>query len=102
MVADEHPSGLDAQEIERRIAAFIERELLGPGATVGPDDNLLSGDLLDSMGVLRLAAFVAEEFRFAIPPGDFVVANFRNVSVLSGYVHRMVAGAAGPPGNAAR
>jgi acyl carrier protein len=102
MVTDEHPSGLDVHAIEHRIAAFIERELLSPGATVGPDDNLLSGDLVDSMGVLRLAAFVAEEFHFAIPPGDFVVANFKNVSVLAGYVHRTVAGAGSPPESAAR
>jgi acyl carrier protein len=77
-----------AADIERRVIEFIERELLGPGASVGRDDDLLSGELLDSMGVLRLAAFVGEAFGIDLQPSDFVVENFRTVAVIAGYVAR--------------
>ncbi len=37
---------------------------------VNRDDDLLSGDILDSIGVLRLAAFVEEEFQINMQPAD--------------------------------
>jgi acyl carrier protein len=77
-----------AADIERRVIEFLERELLGPGTSVGRDDDLLSGELLDSMGVLRLAAFVGEAFGIDVQPADFVVENFRTVGVIAGYVER--------------
>ena len=76
----------DARQIEARLREFIERELLSPGATVGRHDDLLSGELLDSVAVLRLAAFVEEELGVAMRPADFVVENFQNVAVLAEYV----------------
>ena len=75
-------------EIEARLSGFIERELLSPGSTVGRHDDLLSGELLDSVAVLRLAAFVGEEFDFEIQPADFVIENFQSVAVIAGYVRR--------------
>ena len=85
MASDGPPSG---REIEGRILAFIQRELLSPDVTVNPTDELLSGGLLDSMAVLRLAAFVEEEFRFKMQPADFVIENFQTVAVLAEYVRR--------------
>jgi acyl carrier protein len=74
--------------VESRILEFMRRELLSPDATVTVDDELLSGGLLDSMAVLRLAAFVEEEFRFKMQPADFVIENFHTVAVLAQYVRR--------------
>ena len=75
-------------EIEGRVLSFLQRELLEPGATIGRDDDLLSGEVIDSIGVLRLATFVSEEFGLVIQPADFVVENFRSVAVIAGYVGR--------------
>jgi acyl carrier protein len=87
-----------ATDIERAVLAFVRRELLGPETAVGRDDDLLSGGLLDSIGVLRLAAFVEEEFRFPVPPADFVIENFRSVAAIAAYIGRATGGgaAAGP------
>lgn len=93
----EESSGVEAQEVESRILAFLERELLDPEATVQRDDDLLSGELLDSVAVLRLAAFVEEEFQIKIEPADFVIENFQSVAVLAGYVVRAAGPAADPP-----
>jgi acyl carrier protein len=75
-------------DVERRIVEFMQRELLPPDITVGRDDDLLSGDLLDSIGVLRLATFVDQEFAIGMQPSDFVIENFQTVAVLARYVER--------------
>ena len=54
--------------------------VLTAGVAVERETDLLSGELLDSMSVLRLAAFVAEAFQIDIQPGDFVIESFRNVA----------------------
>ena len=78
--------GLEPREIEDRLLEFIRRELLSPGIDVGRRDDLLSGELLDSVAVLRLAAFVEEAFEIKVQPADFVIENFANVVVLAEYV----------------
>ena len=87
-MASESAPPMEAPEIEARLTRFIEKELLSPGATVDRQDDLLSGELLDSVAVLRLAAFVEQELRVPMRPADFVVDNFRNVAVLAEYVLR--------------
>ena len=75
-------------EVEEPILGFIREELLTPDMPVGREDDLLSGELLDSVAVLRLAAWVGEEFEIAMEPADFVVENFQTVAVLAAYVRR--------------
>ena len=77
-----------AADIEERIIDFMEREQLSPKGRIDPLDDLLSGEVLDSVGVLRLAAWVEEEFGLRIQPTDYVVENFQNVTVLTGFVRR--------------
>ncbi len=62
MATDNSPRP-EARRSRRRIMAFMQRELLSPEVIVDRDDDLLSGEILDSIGVMRLAAFVEEEFR---------------------------------------
>jgi acyl carrier protein len=90
------------REVEERILAFMKRELLSPDVTVKPDDELLSGGLLDSMGVLRLAAFVEEEFHFRMQPADFVIENFQTVAALVEYVRRASDHGGRPPSSTPR
>jgi len=87
MTTDEN-TRVEAHEAETRIITFIERELLSPGETVNRDDDLLSGDIFDSIGVLRLAAFVEEDFKLEMQPSDFVIENFQTVAVLAQYILR--------------
>lgn len=75
-------------EIEGRLIDFIQEELLNAEITVHRDDDLLSGEVLDSMALMRLAAFVAEEFDFEIEPADYVIENFQSAEALAAYVRR--------------
>jgi acyl carrier protein len=83
---------LQAREIESRIIGFIERELMDPGETINRNDDLLSGEFFDSIGVLRLATFVEEDFRIDMQPSDFVIENFQTVDALAKFILRTVSG----------
>jgi acyl carrier protein len=85
---------LTAEEVEARLREFIERELLSSTVRLEAETDLLSGDLIDSLGALRLATFVGDEFGLVMQPRDLVVENFRNLEVLTAFVHRMTAEAA--------
>ena len=78
----------DSGAIEARLLTFVQRELIAADVVVDRDTNLLSGELLDSMSVLRLATFVGEAFHVDIRPADFVVENFRDVGAIEAYVRR--------------
>lgn len=78
----------DPAAVEARILDFLQQELLAEGGRVDRHSDLLSGEVLDSMSVLRLAAFVGEAFAIDVQPADFVVDNFRNVEAIALYVHR--------------
>lgn len=80
---------LTAEEIETRLREFIERELLISAVRLEADTDLLSGDLIDSLGALRLATFVGDEFGLVMQPRDLVVENFRSLEVLTAFVQRM-------------
>ena len=93
-MAPDTPHLPDIDAIEGTILEFLQQELLAGGVTVGRHTDLLSGEVLDSMSVLRLAAFVGEAFAIDVRPADFVVDNFRNVEAIARYVHRATARAA--------
>ena len=87
MTNEIHPAP-EAEEIESRIFEFLRRELLSSATPIERDQDLLSGGLLDSLGALRLAAFVEAEFQITIQPSDFVIENFQSVAVLAEYIRR--------------
>jgi acyl carrier protein len=87
MMSDVNPE-LEIEDVESRILAFVQRDLLSSETTVDRDQDLLSGSLLDSMAALRLAAFVEAEFQITIQPADFVIENFQSIAVLAEYVRR--------------
>lgn len=76
----------DRAAIERAVIDFLTREILPPETTIDRETDLLSGELLDSMGALRLATFVAESFAIEVQPADFVVEHFRSVSAVAEFV----------------
>lgn len=101
MMASDERGAPPADRIVSQVLDFLQRELLSPGTTVGPNDDLLAGEVLDSIDVLRLAAFVAEAFRIEIRPADFVVENFRTIATIAAYVERTHASQA-PDGSSPR
>ena len=53
-------------------------------------DLLISG-LVDSHGVLRIAAFMEKTFQIKIPPRDIVIEHFRSVDAMTQYLEKRLA-----------
>ena len=66
---------------------FIAYELVGQRDLVlNDDDDLLLSGLVDSLGVVRLIAYIEEELRVPVPPGDVTIENFGTVGAIADYL----------------
>lgn len=72
---------------------FVSVELLELSEPIEPDENLLSDGMVDSLGMLRLVAFIEASYALKIPPQDFTIENFRTLKLLEGYLQRLMSGA---------
>jgi acyl carrier protein len=75
-------------EVEVRVREFLEQEVGDHGRSIDREADLLSGGVLDSMAVVRLASFVGGTFGFQVQPEDFVIENFRSVGAITAYIIR--------------
>ena len=67
------------------IKSFIETDLLS-GRRIDPGENLLLSGLVDSLGMMRLVAFIESHFGFKVPAGDVKLANFATLEAIADYV----------------
>lgn len=73
------------EQIHQTLAAYVQDELL-LGESIDADESLLEGGVVDSLGVVRIANFIDEEYEIQIPPSDFTKQNFESLNTLSTYV----------------
>ncbi len=66
---------------------YIQDELLD-GREITDDENLLLSGLIDSMGVMRLVAFISERFGISVPPEDLTIENFVSLDAMAEYLSR--------------
>lgn len=67
------------------IQDYINNELT-KGQTVTADTDLLMTNAVDSIGVMRLVAYLEEQFSIRINPADVTINNFRSVDLIAAYV----------------
>lgn len=70
------------------IIKYIEEELAAEvfEDELTEEDDLLGSGILDSMGMMKLIAFLEEEFKVTIGPEDMVIENFMTVGHISEYL----------------
>lgn len=66
---------------------FVSDELLD-GESIGPADNLLADGAVDSLGMMRLVAFIQAQADMVIPAEDLTIENFRTVDAICTYLAR--------------
>lgn len=71
--------------MKEKVTRFIIDKLLS-GMTVGVQDDLLLSGLVDSMGVMRLVAFIEEETGLKVPVEDIVIEHFVNIEAIVDYL----------------
>jgi acyl carrier protein len=77
------------------IRSFIVQELLDGKSVADGEDLLLSG-LLDSLGVMRLVAYLEMDLDTSVPPEDVTIENFSSINTLAAYIERNTAATAEP------
>jgi acyl carrier protein len=78
----------DEQSIQAIITGFLKREFLvdHPAVGIGPSDNIIELGIIDSVGVLHLAAFIEATFRIRVVDEDLLPRNFVSVERIAAYV----------------
>lgn len=72
--------------ITEELTTYISEELLDDDFPVTADESLLADGMVDSMGMLRLVAYIDERWNIEVPPQDFTIENFRTVSAIGAYL----------------
>ena len=68
------------------IIDYIQEHLLDNQQEIGPEDDLLNSGIVDSIGLMRLVAFLENHCDIKIPPQDLVIDNFINVNAIETYL----------------
>jgi acyl carrier protein len=69
------------------IGQFIATDLLSqPDRVIAEDDDLLTGGLVDSMGIMALVFFLEQRFSVQIAPGDVTIENFGTLRAIERYL----------------
>ncbi len=68
---------------------YIQEHLLSSSdIELTSEDDLLGSGLVDSMGMVKLIAFIEQEFNLTVPPQDMVIENFMTISYIENYLEQ--------------
>ncbi|MEO1404836.1 MAG: acyl carrier protein, partial [Cyanobacteria bacterium J06635_1] len=65
---------------------YISETLLNGRQQVEVDDDLLGEEIIDSMGVMQLIAFIEETFDCTVPQSDITITHFRTIKAIDAYL----------------
>jgi acyl carrier protein len=54
--------------------------------SIGPDEDLVNGGIVDSLGLTELVAFIEQRFGVAVDDDDVVIDNFRNIHSMERFI----------------
>lgn len=81
---------MDRTDVQKKLGEFIRRELLHrPDYPLTEDEPLITGGLIDSHSLVRIAVFVEKDLGVYIPDTEFSV---EKMDTLRGMVDRIMAG----------
>ncbi len=98
---DQFSDAYSAPNVSELLTRFVTEDLLDQDDAIHPDEDLLAEGMVDSLGMMRLVAFIEQELGYKVPPGDLIIENFRTIGVLNDYLGRKL-GAPGKEANNAR
>ena len=77
-----------AAEIQNVIKNYIVQELMydRPGVELTIDTSLIEEDIIDSMGIFRLIAFLEEQFGFTLKHEEVVMESFETIVAIAALV----------------
>ena len=76
-------------DTQKTLVTYISEDLLNGRLAIKAEDDLLGENLLDSMGIMWLIAFIEEKFGIKVPLEDVTINNFRTVQTIDAYINKM-------------
>ena len=82
------PSSFSTEELTRKLIAYIVSDVLldSSQSELTVNDDLLEDGLVDSLGIMKLLAYIESEFGFAVPAQDVTVETFMSVDAIVAYL----------------
>ena len=73
---------------QTELMEFISEDLLRgrPEISFEAQDDILGSGIVDSLGVMRIVAFIEERFDVTVPPEDVRLENFLSVNHIVAYL----------------
>lgn len=75
-------------ETQEAICDFLVREIATDRDSLSPDENLLSQGVIDSMGIVKLVAFLESSFRIQVKDTEVVPEHFESIRALCEFVEK--------------
>jgi len=79
---------MQTADIERDVRSFVVEHFLSGQAGKLSDDGSLLGDVIDSMGVLKLVMYLQDRFEIIVDDEEVVPSNLDTINNLAAYVAR--------------
>ena len=81
---------MNVDELAVKIREFLRREMGLEGREVAADTPLVTSGLIDSIGLVRLAALLETETGITIPDRDIQAENFDSLKKIQAYISSRV------------
>lgn len=77
-----------SSEIRNTIREYLTHEFVQDGTdlTLSDDTNLLKAQIIDSLGIFMLIAFLEEHYGITIDPDEVLIDHFETVAEVSRFV----------------
>jgi len=75
-------------DISRKIKEFIRSECLSERINFRDDQSLFEAGIIDSLGMIKLMAFIEDAFAVIINPSEVAIDNFDTIEKISQIVSK--------------
>jgi acyl carrier protein len=73
-------------EVKTTIAQFIRDEFVTDGSEIDESTNLLEEEVIDSLGIFTLVAFIEDRFGVKVEPEEVNLENFETLGSIASLV----------------
>ena len=71
-------------DVQKILAKYLlENSSVAVSGEISPDENLLEGGILDSLGIAELTEFIEKEFGIEIDEDEISAKNYRSLQTLT-------------------
>lgn len=74
---------MEKEEVLKRVRNFISEEFLSDGQEIADDESLFASGIIDSLGMIKLTAFVEEAFGMPVNASEVTMDNFGSIEEIA-------------------